>query len=81
MARFLVGRGVGAASLWVARDNLRARRFYERLGGVVCAEREETRPGFVLAEVAYAWRDLSIASSVGQSLSGPPVTWPPAEPQ
>jgi ribosomal protein S18 acetylase RimI-like enzyme len=79
MAGFLVSRGIGAASLWGARDNRQARHFYERLGGVVCAEREETRPDFVLAEVAYAWRDLSIISSEAQSLGGPPVTWLPGE--
>ena len=59
MARFLIGRGMNAASLWVARDNGPARRFYDRLGGVVWAEREEARSGFTLAEVAYGWRDLA----------------------
>ncbi len=59
MARFLVDRGMAGASLWVARDNLAARRFYEWLGGTVWAEKEEGRPDFVLAEVAYVWRDLS----------------------
>ena len=59
MARFLLDRGMAGASLWVARDNLAARRFYDRLGGIVWAEKEEARPDFVLAEVAYAWRDVS----------------------
>jgi ribosomal protein S18 acetylase RimI-like enzyme len=44
MARFLVGRRVGAASLWVARNNVPARRFYDGLGGVVWAERQQPRP-------------------------------------
>jgi ribosomal protein S18 acetylase RimI-like enzyme len=60
MVRFLVSRRIGAASLWVARDNVPARRFYDRLGGVVWAERQEARPDFVLPEVAHAWCDLSI---------------------
>jgi hypothetical protein len=45
-------------SLWVLRENAKARRFYERLGGVVVAEKEERRAGGVLVEVAYGWRGL-----------------------
>jgi ribosomal protein S18 acetylase RimI-like enzyme len=60
MARFLVERGMAGASLWVARDNLPARRFYDRLGGIVWAQREEARPDFVLPEVAYVSRDVSM---------------------
>jgi ribosomal protein S18 acetylase RimI-like enzyme len=59
MARFLIGREMGAASVWVARDNAPARRFYDRLGGVVWAEQCDVRADFVLAEVAYGWRDLA----------------------
>ncbi|MBO0757307.1 MAG: GNAT family N-acetyltransferase [Bradyrhizobiaceae bacterium] len=59
MARFLIDREIAGASLWVARDNLPARRFYDRLGGSVWAEKEEARPEFVLPEVAYVWRDLA----------------------
>ena len=40
------------------RDNLRARRFYERFGGKVIAEREHVRDGAVLVELAYGWLDL-----------------------
>jgi len=60
MARFLVDRGMAGASLWVARDNLAARRFYDRLAGTVWAEKEEVRPDFALPEVAYVWRDVSM---------------------
>jgi len=63
MARFLVDHGMASASLWVARDNLAARRFYDRLGGTVWAEREEARPDFVLPEVAYVWHDLASISA------------------
>ncbi len=34
-ARVMAARGAGALVLWVLRDNLNARGFYERLGGVV----------------------------------------------
>ena len=53
VARFLIGHGMGAASLWVARDNFVARRFYDRLGGTIFAEKQEEHEDFVLPEVAY----------------------------
>jgi ribosomal protein S18 acetylase RimI-like enzyme len=53
--------GRRSASLWVLRDNQAARRFYQSLGGNVVAEKEDVRDGAVLAEVAYAWRDLARA--------------------
>jgi ribosomal protein S18 acetylase RimI-like enzyme len=56
----LVRHGFSAAALWVLRDNLRARRFYERLGGKVIAEREDIRGGTVLFELAYGWPDLEV---------------------
>jgi len=59
MAADLSGRGLSAVSLWVLRDNAPARRFYERYGAKVVAEREEPRPDGVLLEVAYGWMDLS----------------------
>jgi ribosomal protein S18 acetylase RimI-like enzyme len=42
MARFLIGHGMGGASLWVARDNFAARRFYDRLGGMISKSRRST---------------------------------------
>ena len=45
-------------ALWVLRDNLRARRFYEHYGGKVITEREDNRDGTVLIELAYGWPDL-----------------------
>ena len=59
MASDLSKRGFTAASLWVLRDNTPARRFYERYGGQVVAEREEARPDGALSEVAYGWTQLS----------------------
>jgi ribosomal protein S18 acetylase RimI-like enzyme len=50
--------GFNAAALWVLRDNLRARRFYEHFGAKVIAEREDVRDGTVLVELAYGWPDL-----------------------
>jgi ribosomal protein S18 acetylase RimI-like enzyme len=58
MSSDLLGRGFSAAALWVLRDNLRARRFYEHFGGTVIAEREDVRENAVLVELAYGWRNL-----------------------
>ena len=58
MSTDLMRRGFNAAALWVLRENLRARRFYERRAGQVIAEREDVRDGAVLVEIAYGWRDL-----------------------
>lgn len=58
MSMDLIGRGFNAVALWVLRDNMRARRFYERYAGQVIAEREDVRDGVVLVELAYGWPDL-----------------------
>jgi ribosomal protein S18 acetylase RimI-like enzyme len=59
MSSDLLRRGFIAAALWVLRDNLRARRFYERYAGQVIAEREDVRDATVLVELAYGWPDLA----------------------
>jgi ribosomal protein S18 acetylase RimI-like enzyme len=59
LAYDLSARGFGAASLWVLRDNAPARRFYERYGAQVIAEREDVRRDGVLLEVAYGWTHLA----------------------
>jgi len=46
--------------LWALEDNLPARKFYERLGGAVIAERIEKFNGEPLREIAYGWRKLSM---------------------
>ena len=55
MARRLIAEGYRSMALWVLTANAPARRFYERLGGVVVAERVEGGD----AEVAYGWRDVA----------------------
>jgi ribosomal protein S18 acetylase RimI-like enzyme len=44
--------------IWVLRDNARARRFYEKLGGVYVREQPITIGSELLQEVAYGWRSL-----------------------
>ncbi|WP_143095371.1 GNAT family N-acetyltransferase [Donghicola eburneus] len=59
-AESLVAAGVQGAALWALRENAPARGFYERLGGEICGEAEETRDGAVLTSVAYGWADVSV---------------------
>jgi GNAT superfamily N-acetyltransferase len=58
MARTLLDQGYSAASLWVLRENLPARAFYEKLGGAAVAEKVEEQAGVAMAERAYGWSDL-----------------------
>jgi ribosomal protein S18 acetylase RimI-like enzyme len=59
MAHRLLDQGRTAAALWVLRDNVPARTFYERLGGLEVGQREEEQAGIRMIEVAYGWSDLS----------------------
>jgi|SRR5580658_3496213 ribosomal protein S18 acetylase RimI-like enzyme len=58
MSSDLISRGFNAAALWVLRENLRARRFYEHFGGKVISERDDVRDGTILVELAYGWPEL-----------------------
>lgn len=49
--------------VWVLRDNPKARRFYERLGGVFVREQPITIGSTVLQEVSYGWRRLEDVSA------------------
>jgi GNAT superfamily N-acetyltransferase len=59
MARRLLDAGRQGAALWVLRENVRARTFYDHLGGAVVGERVDGEAGAALNEVAYGWRDLA----------------------
>ena len=67
IGRRLLGRCVDAAAaggarslaLWVLRDNLPGRAFYESLGGRVVGEKDIPLGGAPLPEVAYGWADLA----------------------
>lgn len=49
----LSDRDVRRVAVWTLADNSRARDFYERLGGRVCAEAVDRVAGAQLAKVAY----------------------------
>jgi ribosomal protein S18 acetylase RimI-like enzyme len=58
-ARALVAQGATSLMISVLRDNIRARGFYEHLGGEAEAARQEPGPGGrLLYEVAYRWADI-----------------------
>lgn len=58
-ARALAAEGATSLMISVLRDNIRARGFYEHLGGEPEAARREPGPGGrLLYEVAYHWRDI-----------------------
>ena len=54
----LVARGHRSMLLWVLRDNVPGRAFYERLGGRLLGEKPIELGGTTLVEVAYGWPDL-----------------------
>ena len=58
MSQALRTAGHEAASLWVLRQNLPARRFYEKLGGVIVGEKADVQSDRILIEDAYGWRNL-----------------------
>ena len=58
-ARALAAQGATSLLISVLRDNIRARGFYEHLGGEPQAPRREPGPGGqLLYEVAYRWADI-----------------------
>lgn len=59
MADGLIGHGFQSVGLWVVEKNFGARWFYERLGGVVAARREQNFGGKMITELGYAWRDVN----------------------
>jgi len=60
MAHSLQEDGVQGGALWVLEGNQPARGFYDVLGGMVIAHREDKRgESTVFVEVAYGWTNLT----------------------
>jgi len=58
-ARALAAQGATSLALTVLRDNIRARGFYEHLGGEAGPARPERGPGgATVQEVTYRWREI-----------------------
>jgi ribosomal protein S18 acetylase RimI-like enzyme len=58
-ARVLAANGARSLMISVLRDNVKARGFYESLGGVAEPARREPGPGGVLYEISYVWPDIT----------------------
>ncbi len=58
LLRFMAGRGMASAGLWVLRGNEGARLFHRGLGGVEEAEPSEEADGHRHVEVSCVWRPL-----------------------
>jgi GNAT superfamily N-acetyltransferase len=66
VAGALLRRGYDSMLVWVLRDNLPARRFYEHMGGRYLREHElDFGAGFALREVSYGWSDVRRDLRVG----------------
>lgn len=59
VARRLAADGFKTMLLWVLEQNVKARAFYEALGGVRVSQKSITIGGAELIDVAYGWPDLS----------------------
>ncbi len=58
MARVFDAQGALSLRLWVLADNLRARAFYEHLGGRAAQARAVSGWGGGLREIGYRWDDI-----------------------
>ena len=58
LADALHARGFKSLYLWVLEENMGARRFYERLGGILVGEKTEVHGDQEFREVAYGWDRL-----------------------
>jgi ribosomal protein S18 acetylase RimI-like enzyme len=56
--RVLRGAGASGLIIWCLTGNLKARGFYERMGGKAAAQRAGRGPGGRVNEVAYGWPSL-----------------------
>ena len=59
MAHDLMARPLSGTSLWVLREKVRARGFYEGLGGAIISEKEVAEGDTTLRAIAYGWSDLA----------------------
>ncbi len=65
MAQSLMENGIHGGALWVLERNKPARSFYEVLGGMVVAHREDRRgEDTVFVEVAYGWANLITVAKI-----------------
>lgn len=66
VARELAARDMPSMLLWVFRDNLPARRFYEGLGGTLLTPQQFEIEGQAITEVSYGWLDTAALYTVDE---------------
>ncbi len=72
LAEHLIAHGCSSAAVWVLRDAVQARGFYEALGGApVGVEGVWETCGLVLPDIAYGWRDLRALAALSTSAGSP----------
>ncbi|HZV50893.1 MAG TPA: GNAT family N-acetyltransferase [Candidatus Dormibacteraeota bacterium] len=72
VAGALRAQGLTSLIVWVLRDNLPARAFYEHLGGAYAGERPlDFGAGFTLVEVSYTWPDTGRLLDAGETRPDP----------
>lgn len=68
MAAHLLARGISSAGVWVLRERLPARRFYEALGAKETGiEGVWSIPSVDFPDLAYGWRDLAPLAAESRS--------------
>ena len=60
----LLARQHKTADLWAFKTNLKAIRFYERMGGVVAEEAPQDIFGYSIPSVRIEWKDLSVILTI-----------------
>ena len=59
VAQHLLAAGMRSMLLWVLKDNLPSRRFYERLGGTKVTWKTISICGADIVEIAYGWKNIA----------------------
>ena len=72
VATWLSERGMKSLVIWVLKENVRGRAFYEALGGQIVGEQTITIGGSDFQDVAYGWSDLRLVAHAAQGAEGDP---------
>jgi GNAT superfamily N-acetyltransferase len=75
VARRLAAGGFKAMVIWVLKENVKARAFYEALGGVLIHEKQIVIGGIELVDVAYGWLDIRTVIPEAKQRDGAPTSF------
>jgi ribosomal protein S18 acetylase RimI-like enzyme len=74
MARRATERRFRSMAAWVLCENTPARRFYERIGGTIAAERTLRDAGAAFVEIAYGWDNVEMLAKDEEGRARPPLS-------